>query len=133
MDLDTLGFVVGMATCFALFCWQKDVSFEEMRRCSLYVRSKTSGLAPVHGGAKISSSPALEDTQSEAVKRGNVEASPELQKFLKNVGQLKLLSPLTQWGARTPADLKHLIEEDYEELGISRDNEIRQAIQRLEN
>lgn len=60
-----------------------------------------------------------------------VVASPELEHFLAGLGQEKLLTPLTTWGARTPSDLKWLGEDDFHELGIAQDNAIRDAIHNL--
>lgn len=60
-----------------------------------------------------------------------VIASPELEHFLAGLGQQKLLASLTSWGARTPADLKWLGEDDFHELGIAEDNALRDAIHNL--
>lgn len=57
----------------------------------------------------------------------------ELAHFLEDVGQLDLLKRLREWGAKTPGDLKHLIDEDFDELGIADNNAIRDAIDKLED
>lgn len=117
LDLESLGILLGLAICFGLLAAQKDLKLVNVRPAKKV--TFFSGTA---------SSTAVKAEASEA----RVEATPELEHFLEDVGQLKLLSALTQWGAKTPTDLTHLFEEDFEELGIAKDSALREAIKRLE-
>ena len=74
--------------------------------------------------------PFLRSVEATAVQ--GVEATPELEGFLRDLGKEKLLAPLTSWGARTLQDLTYLGEDDLEELGVTFDDTVfRNAIARL--